>query len=266
MFVYRSFAYRSAGELSSNMFKNLKLISLDVNNTLIKTSFDIGYKYLKTAINYGLEVRDPNVVNQLNQSFQYNRAKMFRKFPNFGYDAKMQTQDWFMRLVIQTFNDVGYIREADHKKLENTAKHLWGLYSRGFGWQVKQGTHELLADIRNKRANITLAVVSNFDERLETILRDLNLRHHFQHMFISKSVGLAKPDYRFFEYVLNTVNVKPQEYLHVGYEIANDYLPVVYLGANAILVGPKSDDPLFYKVNKNHVVPSLDSLREHLQL
>lgn len=246
------------------MYKHIKLISFDVNKTLIKVSGDVCATYLKTAQSFGIEKNCEIISEKFNKTFLDNFKKLDKELPNYGKASNMSSSEWWSRLVINIFNDIGYTNPADQPKLKSTADHLYVLYSRGSGWQVKPGAVDLLNELRKQKPNVSLAVVSNFDGRLETILRDLNLRPNFSHLFASSQVGIAKPDPKIFEYVLKTCNVDANDYLHIGDDVEKDYLPVKSIGGNAIIVHDDSNDAALANVDKAHIVPNLISLKELL--
>ena len=82
-----------------------------------------------------------------------------------------------------------------------------------------------------------MAIVSNIDPRVNTILREAGLQHHFEFVLSSYEVGIAKPDRRIFETAMAAAGVEdPKQCCHVGDTFATDYAGARNAGWNAILV------------------------------
>ncbi|XP_068486549.1 uncharacterized protein [Phaseolus vulgaris] len=76
---------------------------------------------------------------------------------------------------------------------------------------------------------VKMAVVSNFDNRLRKLLKDLNVLILFDAVIISSEVGYEKPDSRIFQAALDQVNVEASKALHIGDDEKADKL-----GANDV--------------------------------
>ena len=245
------------------MYKSLRLITFDVTNTLITVAKDIGYEYAKVATIYGVKGADnPDRIRQLSEKFPSNFKKYNQELPNFGHQSGINPVEWWSRVVVSTFQDSGFNDEADRRRIQNTAAHLFKLYSRGSQWSLKESTHDLLFELRKQKPEISLAVLSNFDDRLHSILRDLGLTHFFKYIFLSKEIGAAKPNPELFQYVFVKAGIKSpgEEYLHIGDNVELDYRPAKAIGGNAILVkrSPTSKTP--QDIESGHVVGSLKDL------
>ncbi|XP_044013833.1 haloacid dehalogenase-like hydrolase domain-containing protein 3 [Aphidius gifuensis] len=87
---------------------------------------------------------------------------------------------------------------------------------------------EILLDYLNNK-NITIGVISNFDERLEEILISTKLRKYFNFIITSWSHGYEKPNSTIFQEAIkiskniNKFTIKPDEVIHIGDDINNDY-------------------------------------------
>jgi len=85
-----------------------------------------------------------------------------------------------------------------------------------------------------------LGVISNFDERLESILRNTELEHLFDFVVVSRKVGMAKPQPQIFEHALKKTGVSPQELLHIGDSFKRDYKGATDAGMRAVLLNRES--------------------------
>ncbi|KFP34801.1 Haloacid dehalogenase-like hydrolase domain-containing protein 3, partial [Chlamydotis macqueenii] len=124
-------------------------------------------------------------------------------------------------------------------------------------WEVVPGAGETLS--RCCQRGFRMGVVSNFDNRLETILSQCNLRHHFEFVLTSEDAGFAKPDRRIFEKALRLGGVPPAWAAHVGDSYTRDYRAARAVGMHSFLLqaagqGEETEVP------PEHVLPTLGHL------
>jgi putative hydrolase of the HAD superfamily len=91
---------------------------------------------------------------------------------------------------------------------------LWEHFARGTAWHAREGAHEALTALRvSGRA---LAIVSNFDQRLRSILRELDLHAFFAEIVLPADCGAAKPARLIFETCLARLGVAASASVYVG--------------------------------------------------
>lgn len=107
-------------------------------------------------------------------------------------------------------------------------RNLWGT--------VRERTTETLDALRDR--GYRLAVISNADGRVESLLDAVGLRPWFEFVIDSTTVGIDKPDPRIFRLATDRMGVDPSEAVYVGdiYEI--DVQGARAAGMRAILVDP----------------------------
>ena len=64
--------------------------------------------------------------------------------------------------------------------------------------------YALVEELKSKK--IPVALLSNIDKRLSTILRELDLYYPFEPCLLSCDIGAEKPDLRAYEVALNHLN------------------------------------------------------------
>ena len=79
-------------------------------------------------------------------------------------------------------------------------------------------------------------MISNFDSPLRVILKQLDVIHFFEHLFISSEIGCEKPHLRIFQHALETMNAKPGECLHVGDDPRADQAGAQATGMRTLLL------------------------------
>lgn len=67
-----------------------------------------------------------------------------------------------------------------------------------------------------KEAGYRLGVISNFEGWLDGLLKQLNIRDHFDVVAISGPLNVEKPNPKIFEWAIDQAEVEPGECAHVG--------------------------------------------------
>jgi putative hydrolase of the HAD superfamily len=85
-------------------------------------------------------------------------------------------------------------------------------------------------------AGLSLAVVSNWDSYLPTLLDRLGLASRFASIAVSAIEETGKPDPEIFRRACARVSVQPKEVLHVGDSLKEDYEGARAAGLSALLL------------------------------
>jgi putative hydrolase of the HAD superfamily len=91
---------------------------------------------------------------------------------------------------------------------------LFELYGSAGAWQVVPGVPETLDRVR--AIGVRVAVVSNMDARLTTVLEELGLAPRLNAIVLPSNCGVAKPDPRIFHTALEHLCVSPDAGLYIG--------------------------------------------------
>lgn len=111
---------------------------------------------------------------------------------------------------------------------------------------------------------LQLGVVSNFDNRLEGILRGCGLLSYFSFLLTSEMAGVAKPDPAIFRQALQRCGVTVTSVAHVGDHYTNDFRAAHSSGIHGYLIDRKGGtrQP---EVPDQYRLRSLDELPMRLQ-
>jgi len=96
---------------------------------------------------------------------------------------------------------------------------------------------------RLRAADLTLGVVSNFEEWLERLLERLGVRSYFSVRVISGIEGLEKPDPRIFELALERAGVSAGDAAYVGDNPEFDVDPALEVGMFPVLIDRRDRYP-----------------------
>lgn len=231
----------------------LRLLTWDVKDTLLRVRRPIGEEYATKAQAHGLEVE----AAALGQAFRQVYKAQSHSFPNYGLSHGLTSRQWWLDVVLQTFHLAG-IRDA--QAVASIADQLYKDFSSPCTWQMLEGAEATLKGCRKR--GLRLAVVSNFDRRLEDILVGFGLREHFDFVLTSEATGWPKPDPRIFREALRLAHVEPAVAAHIGDSYHCDYRGAQAVGMHSFLViGPGPlDSEVKDSVPQEHILPSLPHL------
>ncbi|MBV9492436.1 MAG: HAD-IA family hydrolase, partial [Verrucomicrobia bacterium] len=137
---------------------------------------------------------------------------------------------WWHGLVVRTLALAGYSLPA----FDDYFARVYRRFEYPGIWRARPGAAAVLRHLR--QAGLRLGVISNFDRRLYTILRVLELAPYFDHVVISSEAGANKPSRLIFAAALSRFEVTPAQMLHVGDDPELDEAGAAALGIGTFLV------------------------------
>lgn len=207
--------------------KNIKLVTFDATNTLLKFRVPPWHHYMVVARDYGFKGTEHEVRYRFTDSFKL----MSNKYPNFGKN-KIDWSTWWTQVVRLTFE--GQLPEkAD---VDGIANRLIDEFRTPKLWSIADGANTLLYTLCSR--GISIGVISNFDPRLHDILQSVGIANFFDFIITSYECGYSKPDEKIYKIALNRCPQRPRaiESLHIGDDLKNDYNGARAAGWNALLI------------------------------
>ena len=206
----------------------IRLLTVDAAGTLVRPWPSVGAVYGRTAREHGIEVSDEEV----NTKFY----KTFGRLQTCKQTNEGEESEFWRQVVTQTFRPF-----AGNKNLDPLFEELWNLFAKGECWKLAEKAESTLNTLRER--GYELAVLSNNDARLRSVLADLKIDQAFDHLFISSEMGCEKPELEIFRKVEQTMDRKPNEILHLGDSHSRDFLGARKAGWSALLYGePKLEN------------------------
>ncbi|NXE83356.1 HDHD3 protein, partial [Cochlearius cochlearius] len=228
----------------------LRLLTWDVKDTLLRLRQPVGQSYAAEARAHGLQAQP----EALGRAFREAYGAQSRRFPNYGRGRGLSSRQWWVDVVKQTFRLSGVHEEG---VLTLMAENLYRDFCSARNWEVLPGAGETLSRCRQR--GFRMGVVSNFDNRLENVLAQCSLRHHFDFVLTSEDAGFAKPDGRIFEKALRLAGVAPEQAAHVGDDYTRDYRAARAVGMHSFLLRAAGQGEEL-EVPPEHVLPTLSHL------
>ncbi|MDW8027108.1 MAG: HAD family hydrolase [Armatimonadota bacterium] len=125
---------------------------------------------------------------------------------------------------------------------------LWDFVETQYETEVlMEGALETLELLRSQ--GYRLAVASNATPTYLATLQKLSIAERVDAVFLSDAIGYAKPDQRFFMFILEQLEAKPEETVHVGNSYWHD---VIGARRSGIL-------PIYF--DRRNILPDADCIR-----
>jgi putative hydrolase of the HAD superfamily len=189
-------------------------VTFDVGGTLIRPWPSVGHVYAEVALRHGVT----HVTADLLEA-------RFRAAWRARHDLNDTRAGW-QALVDDVFR--GLTREPPSRTF---FPELYERFAQAEAWRIFD---DVLPAIRELSARgLRLGVLSNWDERLRSLLRNLRLDACFQTLVISSEVGAAKPAPAIFAQAASQLGLPPASILHVGDDLEMDVLGATSAGFHA---------------------------------
>lgn len=199
-----------------------KLVSLDATGTLFRVRGSVGEAYARAAEAFGVHGLRPA---SLTRGFFAAWRDHNVRHPNFGHGTELSSYNWWSSLFGATLAharpELSHSEEFAADVFPKLFDQVWHDFTRAEAWEVFPETEPVIKTLRSN--GIKVAVVSNFDERLPLLLKNLGLDHLFDVVLPSCYAGVAKPDPDIFYQALRKANVEGSEAVHVGDDYKKDY-------------------------------------------
>ena len=200
----------------------IRLLTVDAAGTLVRPWPSVGAVYGSTARKFGLQVEDSEVDRRFYDIF--GKAQINQQI------SKGEEKDFWHHVVCEVF-----LPFAEDIDLDPLFEELWDLFAHGEHWRLAEGARETLSEL--KKRGYELAVLSNNDSRLRSVLDDLKVNALFDKIFISSELGCEKPDPEIFRSVERIMLKNPDQILHLGDSHSRDFEGARAAGWSALLFG-----------------------------
>ena len=214
---------------------SIKVVYFDAAGTLFHIKGSVADVYLHYAEQYGVQP-SPRLKQAVNAAF--SQAVRDAPPPVFAVnkieELKQCERLWWFDIVHAVFYRAGMFEGFDEYFEE-----VFEAFSGGKHWALYPETLSVLGELKSK--GYELGIISNFDTRLFSILSELSLRECFDSITISSLTRAAKPARQIFEYALSQHVIDPEEALHVGDSVREDWEGASQANLKALLIDRDSD-------------------------
>lgn len=145
-------------------------------------------------------------------------------------ENEMETRQRWQDLVHQVLGG----DEFNSAALNLVFDQLWFTFAEPGIWQINPDVRQFLQ--RAQTAGRRLMVASNFDQRLLQIVGGLPELQTIERVFYSSEIGCSKPDLRFYQRILDRLQVRAQQVVMIGDSWWEDYAAPTACGIHSIFV------------------------------
>lgn len=210
----------------------IKAILFDLVGTLIYVKDSVGTVYSNIAKSFGIEA-DPKKLDNSFLNVIHNEP------PPTG--GEKEEKKWWRKIVYETFVGACHGMPLPQQIFDQIFEAIYKEFTRKSTWGIYPDVIPTLEKLHGVGADpcvcpIKIGLISNFDNRLEIILKEINLFKYLDTLSYSGKVGFSKPDPRIFQFALKELNVLPEEAIYIGDSLDDDYYPACDLSISAILI------------------------------
>lgn len=205
--------------------EKIKTVFFDAGGTLFRPYPSIGEIYARTAHKHGMSSL-PDRLEMLFKEAWNSRNGMSSLA---GKTTDKIERDWWYSLVKDVFATEG--KFAD---FEAFFAELYDEFARAECWRLFDDAIWTLDTLR--RRGYRLGMISNWDHRLFSIVEALGIKDYFVKVTASAVVGVAKPGAAIFHQALEALSAAPEESVHIGDSLSDDYHGARSVGMQAVLL------------------------------
>jgi REG-2-like HAD superfamily hydrolase len=208
--------------------KNIRLFTFDVHNVLLTVRDGAVNQYARLARQH-LNIESIDKVR-----LESNMIRAFQTLnqthPGYGVHNAISSKQWWSMLVKQAFQN----ECISSNQMQLLAAIIYDEFAKGDMWiQHSQAQHVL--KILQKKA--CLGIISNFDERLESLLEQHDLRSYFKFVLTPRTCGMYKPQEKIFSHAGHLAHVDDMyNVCHIGDDVRLDYRAALASHCQAVLL------------------------------
>jgi len=197
-------------------------VSFDAVGTFLHFAEPVAVSYTRLARAHGLEATELTMRRRLALAFQAAPPMLAgSREERLGFERQ-----WWMALAARVYgcalDDADFVACFDE---------LFVYFASPEAWRVHEAFGPMLLQLREM--NVKLAVISNFDARLDGLLEQM-LPGLFDVVALPGNAGARKPDAGIFTYAARELDVEAAHILHLGDDEQEDVAAAQAAGLRAL--------------------------------
>lgn len=226
-----------------------KVIFFDAVGTLFGVKGSVGEIYSKIAQSHGVFLDSDLINSAFYKVFSNSSPLAFGKIdPTKISQAEF---DWWKEIAILTFSQAKALDKFTD--FDGFFQELYDYFATEKPWYIYADVVETLKLWQQKK--VDLGIISNFDTRIYSVLKLLQLERFFSSVTISSEVGFAKPHPTIFKTAIAKHKCLPEETWHIGDSFDEDYQGGKQLKIKTFWLTRKEKNPI-----EENQLPNLISL------
>jgi putative hydrolase of the HAD superfamily len=204
---------------------DIQVVFFDVAGTLLEVQGTVGDIYSRFARRYGVRAGTDDLKEAFARSFHRQPPLAF---PPDTPEAELHIMecDWWHNVVRNVF--LAY----EFPQFDDFFLEVFEFFRSKDAWRLFDDVIPALTALRDR--GFRLAIISNFDSRLDDLLQTFEIDHFFDGTYISSRIGVTKPDPRIFLAALK--GEEPRKAIHIGDSLLEDVEGASAVGMRAILI------------------------------
>ena len=208
----------------------LRAVLFDATGTLIELREPVGETYARIARERGVELPAWRLDDAFARVLRRTRPLDYTELPRERDAIEAEERAWWRGVVRSTFLATdSTVRFAD---FDGFFAATFDHYAGAGAWRLRAGAREALEQVR--AAGLRAGIASNFDQRLNVLLQELEISKLFDHVTTPAACRARKPASAFFEAALAGLQVEVRETLYVGDDPAEDLEAIRALGLRVL--------------------------------
>ena len=192
-----------------------RAVFLDIGDTLLGVDHpETAYQAALAALDLHHDLEAIRRANEAAREASWAEARPGPQPPDYAVFPEEEFL-WRDRLVGRLLAELG-IRE----RLDEAREAIWNCWVSPYLFQLFPDVLPILDHLRLD--GYVVGAVSNWDPRLEQVIRNTGLREHFDFLVVSEVEGYAKPSPYLFRRALDRAGVAPHQAVHVGDDFFRD--------------------------------------------
>ena len=232
--------------------KNVRLLTFDVHNVLLTVRNGAVNQYARLAREHiNLHSTDETLLrSRFIQAFR----GLNQSHPGYGVTRSISSRQWWTMIVEQTFQDY----HLSSNDLQTLGTVIYDEFAKGELWVKHPEADEVLKALHRKKM---LGVISNFDERLESLLEQHQLRSYFQFVLTPRTCGMYKPQREIFTHAGQLAKIAAKDELcHIGDDVKLDYRAAISNQNRCLLLGKETLLREHPDIPRDHLITRLTAL------
>jgi putative hydrolase of the HAD superfamily len=190
----------------------IRAVVFDVGGTLVYPADPVGETYAKFARPHGVKLSADDADIAFREAMKNSSPRAKGTIPIDGNDRA-----WWKQVVRRSLPESAF---TDPKAFEIFFEEVYLYFAKPEAWGVYPEVNEVLEDLRDR--GVDLVALSNWDQRLHTVLDGHGLGEWITQRFISTELGWEKPDPAIYRHVSDVLRIPPECLLSVGDDAKND--------------------------------------------
>lgn len=193
----------------------IQAVTFDVGGTLVVPHPSVGEVYHRVAVRHRVAGTTPELLE-----------RRFHAAWNSARSSPERREDW------ESLVDAVFAGLAKAPPSQTFFGELYDEFGRAHAWRVLPEVIPTLEALAGQ--GVDLGIVSNWDDRLRPLLKELRLDRYFSCFAISCEAGFAKPSPVIFQEALRQLGCPAASVLHVGDALREDFAGAMSAGLAAL--------------------------------